>query len=97
MRQKCIVVLDVGKTLAKLTMWSRDGRLLDRRTRPNEVVSAKGYVCLDAEGIAAWLAQTLKSFSRLGKILAIIPVGHGAAAAIVDKKGLCLPPLDYKQ
>jgi sugar (pentulose or hexulose) kinase len=94
--QDCIVVLDVGKTLAKLTMWSRDGRLLDRRTRPNDAVSAKAYACLDADGIATWLAATLKSFSRLGEISAIIPVGHGAAAAIVDEKGLCVPPLDYE-
>ena len=96
MRQGCIVVLDVGKTLAKLTMWSREGRLLDRRTRPNELVSADGYACLDTEGITAWLGAALKSLSRIGEIAAIIPVGHGAAACIMDERGLCLPPVDYE-
>ncbi|MBU6298611.1 MAG: carbohydrate kinase [Alphaproteobacteria bacterium] len=96
MRHGCIVVLDVGKTLAKVTMWSREGRLLDRRTRPNEAASAEGYACLDAAGIAAWLEDVLKSFSRIGEIAAIVPVGHGAAACIVDENGLCVPPVDYE-
>jgi sugar (pentulose or hexulose) kinase len=95
-RQGSIVVLDVGKTLAKVTLWSRDGRLLDRRTRPNERVSADGYACLDTEGISAFLAQALTDLSRRGEIAAIIPVGHGAAACIIDEHGLCLPPVDYE-
>lgn len=96
MRQGCIVVLDVGKTLAKVTLWSRDGRLLDRRTRPNASVSVGGTARLDAEGIAAWLEGALKSLSRIGEIAGIIPVGHGAAACIVDDDGLCIEPLDYE-
>ncbi len=92
-----IAVLDVGKTLAKLTIWSADGRLEDRHVRPNaRAVSDQGYPCLDVAGIDAWLAQTLRAVAEKGHISAIVPVGHGAAACIVDGDALRLAPLDYE-
>lgn len=96
MRQGCVVVLDVGKTLSKLTIWSADRRLIERRTHRNARASYGGYPALDVKGIGFWLAQTLSAFSRLGEIAAIVPVGHGAAACLVDEDGSCLPSLDYE-
>jgi len=92
----CAVVLDVGKTSAKLTLWSPEGRLLDRRSRANQTRSGQGYAALDVEGIADWLADTLRSLARQGDIAAIIPVAHGAAACVLDGKGGCVPPVDYE-
>lgn len=91
------VVLDIGKTMSKLTLWSSDGVLLDRQTRANDRLEADGYVALDAAGIEAWLAETLRAFSACGPIGAIIPVGHGAAAAIVRDGELAVPPVDYEE
>lgn len=97
MLQGRIAVLDVGKTLAKLTIWSADGRLEDRHVRPNaRAVSDDGYPCLDVAGIDAWLAETLRAVTEKGQISAIVPVGHGAAACIVDGDTLRLAPLDYE-
>ncbi|HZP11827.1 MAG TPA: carbohydrate kinase [Nevskiaceae bacterium] len=91
------VVLDVGKTLTKLSLWDDAGSLLERRTRTNEVVKGPGYAALDAAGIESWLVATLREFRGLAQIDAIIPVGHGAAAAIVRGGTLTCPPMDYEE
>ncbi|MEJ1969158.1 MAG: hypothetical protein WDN03_11090 [Rhizomicrobium sp.] len=96
MRRGCVVIIDVGKSLSKLTMWSSDRRLVARRTHANAVRAADGYPSLDVEGITAWLAATLEELARQSDIAAIVPVGHGAAACIVDGGGLRLPPVDYE-
>jgi len=94
---KLTVVLDVGKTMAKLTLWSGSGELIARETRPNERIEAQGYVALDAAGIENWMARTLRDFARMGLVGAIIPVGHGAAAAIVRDGRLAAAPIDYEE
>ena len=33
MAGRATIVLDVGKTLSKLSLWTAEGRLLERRTR----------------------------------------------------------------
>jgi sugar (pentulose or hexulose) kinase len=96
MGEQATVVLDVGKTLTKLSLWSPEGHLIAHRNRPNERIEAGAYVALDASGIENFLAEGLEDFGRLAQVSAIIPVGHGAAAAVVDANGLVLPPLDYE-
>lgn len=96
MRGRASVVLDVGKTLCKLSLWSPDGRLLAHLDRPNTRSNAGPFACLDAAGIEEFLLDTLQRFARLGDVGAIIPVGHGAAAAIIDERGIVAPPLDYE-
>ena len=97
MSERAIIVLDCGKTLAKLSLWRHDGTLIVRETRLNERVATGRYVALDAAGIEEWLAATLRKFSGLADIGSIIPVGHGAAAVIVRGGGLACPPLDYEE
>jgi sugar (pentulose or hexulose) kinase len=93
---RCTIVLDVGKTNAKLTLWDAEGRLLQRRVRPNERVSAPGYQALDAAGLEDWLAGTLSEFAREADVGTIVPVAHGAAAALVSHEGLFTAPMDYE-
>ncbi|SNS86676.1 Sugar (pentulose or hexulose) kinase [Sphingomonas laterariae] len=90
------IVLDIGKTLAKLTLWTADGQLVARRSRPNTRADAGDYAALDCAGIEGWLAETLREFANMGRIDAIIPVGHGAAAAIVRDGDLACPVFDYE-
>ncbi len=92
-----IAVLDIGKTLSKLTLWEANGALVERRTRRNPQVFHDGWAVLDTAGIEAWLANTLRDFARLSEVVAIIPVGHCAAAALVRDGALVVPPLDYEQ
>ena len=97
MLQRCVVVLDAGKTNAKLTLWDPAGHPLARRVRPNGNRQTGGYRALDAQGIEHWLFETLSEFARLGDVGAIIPVGHGAAAALVLGDRLFAAPMDYEQ
>ena len=92
MQGRAIIVLDVGKTLAKLTLWDAEGGLLSRRTRPNTPTQGT----LDEAGIRGWLAETLREFAGIADVGAIIPVAHGAAAAIVKGGQLLCPPTDYE-
>ena len=96
MGKGCAVVLDVGKRLTKLTLWSSDGRLVDRCSRPNVPQCAGPYPALDVQAIAEWLAATLTRFAKQGEIAAIVPVAHGAAAVVLTEDGGWLPPIDYE-
>jgi sugar (pentulose or hexulose) kinase len=95
--QGCRVVLDVGKSFAKASLWSADGRLLDAASRPNSCnKTAISYRCLDADGIGAWYEKILGGYARAARIAAVIPVAHGAAACVIKDDGTWLPPMDYE-
>ncbi len=97
MKVRGTLVLDVGKTLSKLTLWSPEGQPLERRARANEPLETpSGYRGLDAAGIESWLADTLRELATGYDVGAIIPVAHGAAAAWLGQGGLLQPPLDYE-
>lgn len=97
MRGRATIVLDVGKTLAKLSLWSPAGELIKRRVRPNERIKAGAYVALDTAGIEGWAVEVLRYFGTLADVGAIVPVGHGAGAAIIRDGRLACPPLDYEE
>ena len=86
------IVADFGKTLTKLTLWSKDGRCLERVTRSN----ASGKSTLDADGIGAWLIDALARFAG-HPVEAIVPVAHGAAVVAVRDGTVAVSPLDYEQ
>jgi sugar (pentulose or hexulose) kinase len=95
-RRGFIIVLDVGKSLSKLTLWSPGRHMVSRRVRVNLSRTTDDFLYLDTPGITAWLEEVLAEFARMGDIAAIIPVGHGAAACLVDDMRISLPPLDYE-
>jgi sugar (pentulose or hexulose) kinase len=95
-RRGFIVVLDVGKTLSKLTLWSPERQMMARRMRANHSSTIDGLLSLDVPGVTAWLAETLTDFARQGDIAAIIPVAHGAAGCLIDEQGMAAPALDYE-
>ncbi len=91
-----VIVADFGKTLAKLTLWSRDGRCLDRVTRANTVCRSGTYAALDVAAAGDWLIDSLGRFAG-HPVEAIIPVAHGAAVVGVQGEALAFAPLDYEQ
>jgi sugar (pentulose or hexulose) kinase len=93
---EAVAVLDVGKTHAKLSLIGADGALLAARSRANAVVVADGRPALDARGIEAWAIAALKDLAGLAKIVAVVPVAHGATAALVAGDELIAPVLDYE-
>jgi sugar (pentulose or hexulose) kinase len=90
------IVLDVGKTLSKATLWNEGGRLVASRSRPNSPCHSDGYTCLDATAIEAWLEFVLSEFADLGPVSSIVPVAHGAAVALILDERLECAPMDYE-
>jgi len=90
------VVLDVGKTLSKATLWDDAANCIARRSRPNPQVSNGNSLTLDVAGIERWLRHVLSEFSQVLSITAIIPVAHGAGVALIRNGQLQCAPLDYE-
>jgi len=82
--QRAVAILDVGKTRTKLSLWSEQGALLHRLDRANAATVLDGVAQLDRAGIADWLIPALADLGRRAEIKAIAPVGHGAAAVLLD-------------
>jgi L-fuculokinase len=89
-------VLDIGKSNLKLTLIDAGGTVLGEHRRPNRMLTDGPYPHHDVEGIWTWMLAALKAMSALARIGAIVPVTHGATAALVDDAGLVLPVLDYE-
>ena len=89
-------VLDIGKTNAKVVLVSDAGEEVAERRMPNRVLPGPPYPHFDAEALWAFALGALRDLAPLG-ISAIVPVTHGACAALVDEGGaLALPVLDYE-
>jgi len=91
-----LIVLDIGKTNAKLALIDADGRVLAERRRPNAIRTDGPYPHHDTDDLWDWLLTGCRAFAPQARVSAIVPVTHGATAALVDDAGLVLPVLDYE-
>ncbi len=96
MKDGFAIVVDIGKTLAKVSLWSRCGEMIARETRPNETSALDGVRRLDANGIGDWLTSALSSFAG-HPVEYIVPVAHGAGVAAISDDQLAFEPIDYEQ
>lgn len=90
------IVIDLGKTLSKVSLWTADGQLLDRQVRPNAPVEIDGVRRLDTDGIGGWVISALSRYAD-HPVRDIIPVGHGAGVVAISDGRIAAPPLDYEQ
>jgi sugar (pentulose or hexulose) kinase len=90
------VVLDVGKTLSKATLWDDAARCVATRLHANQALDSGSCLTLDIAGIERWLEELLNDYARLGPVDAIIPVAHGAGVALIRRGRLQCPPIDYE-
>lgn len=92
------IVVDIGKTNAKVSLWSLSGELVERRVRTNArpPPCAHGYPVLDVNGIDKWLLESMRELAALGDVARIVTVGHGAAAALIRNGKLYAEPMDYE-
>lgn len=92
------IVVDIGKTNAKVSLWDDDAQLISRKLRSNERPPPlpQGYRTLDVHGIDAWLVESIREFAADGPVARIVTVGHGAAAALLRGGKLYLDPMDYE-
>jgi len=95
-KPQALAILDIGKTNVKLSLLDQQGRTLAEQRMPNTIVREGLYPHHDTERIWNWLLVTLKSMGEVARITALVPVTHGATAALVDDEGLVLPVLDYE-
>ncbi|WP_229259596.1 FGGY-family carbohydrate kinase [Duganella aceris] len=96
MPQDATIVLDIGKTNVKLVLVDAVGAVLAERRSPNEILDDGLYPHHDTERIWDWMLTAMKEFAGMAQVGAIVPVTHGATAALVDDDGLVLPVLDYE-
>lgn len=90
------IVIDLGKTLSKVSLWDATGQMIDRQVRPNASIDVDGVRRLDAGGTAQWLLETLGRYAD-HPVRTIVPVGHGAAVCALTDGHLAFAPLDYEQ
>jgi len=91
-----ILVLDVGRTNAKLSLLGGGGQVLASRARANVPAAWRGREVLDVAGVETWLEVALRDLAKLADVQAIVPVAHGAAAAFIANGELLAPPLSYE-
>ncbi len=96
MKQNASIVLDIGKTNVKLSLLDAQANTLAERRCPNNIVREGIYPHHDTDRIWSWMLHACSELSRIARVSAIIPVTHGATAALVNDKGLILPVLDYE-
>ena len=96
MVQSCTMILDIGKTHAKLSLWDAEGSLIAKRVRANVPQQSVGYRALDVQGIERVVVRGLREFAALHHIVRMGPVGHRAAAAVIREGRLFCAPMDYE-
>jgi len=93
-----VVVIDLGKTNSKVALVDTStGEEVDviKQATASNVESL--YLCLDHEGIEAFVIDSLRTLSKSYSIDAITVTTHGATAALLDASGaLALPVVDYE-
>lgn len=90
------IVIDVGKTLSKVSLWDSTGAMLDRQVRPNAPVAVDGLLRHDLAGIGNWMLQALARYAG-HPVRWIVPVSHGAGVVALLDGAVAFPPLDYEQ
>ena len=62
MGEQATAVLDVGKTLTKLSLWAADGRLVGHYRRANERIETGAYIGSTPSGLSnSWLRASRAS------------------------------------
>ena len=91
-----IIVLDIGKSFSKASLWNEALHCVAQRARANLRLELAGRLTLDYLGIEGWLREVLSEFAKMGPVFAIVPVAHGAAMTLIGNGRLLEAPLDYE-
>jgi L-fuculokinase len=92
-----IAVFDVGKTNAKIALVDPAvGQEIWSARRPNDVIEGEHGRELDVVAIETWLLDALRQAPERDRVIAVVPIAHGAAAVLVDHDGVVLAAPDYE-
>ncbi len=93
----CTLVIDIGKSHAKLLIVDEQGELVEQHVRGNaSVMSPLGYPALDLQGLAVWVVSTLACSFNTRRCAHAIASTHGAAVVALGDHGVAWQPLDYE-
>jgi len=92
------LVLDIGKSNAKLVLIDRHGDVLGAVRTANQSVPdpAHGFMALGTERLAEWLRLGVPDLLQGRAPGRIAITTHGAAFCALGDDGLVLPPIDYE-
>jgi sugar (pentulose or hexulose) kinase len=91
------LVIDIGKTHAKLLLLDDLGAVVERHSRANaSVPSPLGYPALDVHGLQDWMQVTLRASAHAMRCGHAIVSTHGAAMVALQENSLAWEPLDYE-
>ena len=90
------LILDIGKTNAKLLLISEAGEVLAREVQANKAVQGADYLELGVGALEAWLLRTIPALPQREHIAHLHVSTHGAAFCAIDGERLVLPPMDYE-
>ena len=91
------LVIDIGKTNARLFVLDDAGQVVERHSRANASVQcALGYPALDVHGLEGWMKSTLRASPNAMRCGHAIASTHGAAIVALAEDGLSWEPIDYE-
>ncbi len=92
------LVLDIGKSNAKLMLIAADGTVLRATSVANESVqdAAHGFLALGVARLQDWLLRGVPGLLAGAVPVRVSVTTHGAAFCAIDDDGLVLPPIDYE-
>jgi L-fuculokinase len=92
-----IAIVDIGKTNTKLVLLEAGtGRIAWHAERTMHSIHGTLLHELDLVGIEKWIVATLARAPDNGRIRALVPIAHGAAAVLLDAHGRALIAADYE-
>jgi L-fuculokinase len=97
MKSPQLVVIDIGKTNAKLLQIDvNSGELGWKCEQRYEPIEHNGLRQLPLQTLEAWLWQALATMPNKQNVSHLVPVTHGAAAVLIDPQGEVLAAPDYE-
>jgi L-fuculokinase len=91
-----VAILDVRKKHTRLLIVdAASGELVRRLERRSVSLASDLGPQLDVLGIEDWLHLRLASTPERARLIAVVPIAHGAAAVLLDRSGTVLAALDY--
>jgi L-fuculokinase len=96
-RGELIAVIDVGKTHSKIALLDRETAAVTWSNECESRVRLGGaFGELDVVEIEKWLIASLKEAPDKARLRTLVPVAHGATAALVGRNGELLSVPDYE-
>ncbi len=91
-----IVVIDIGSTNVKATLYDEKLTVLASKTTGSCLRDKLPYLSIDVDPVVAFAFAAIEEFDNLLPVDVVVPCSHGSSLALLDKNNeLCLPVMSY--